>query len=98
MAREAGSREHGAGSEGPAAFGLRVVLVRPRNPDNVGAVARALKNFGVRDWVLVAPGVPELSDARKMAVHAEDLLERVRIAGTLGEAVSDCAWIVGTSS
>lgn len=77
---------------------LRLVLLRPRNPDNVGAVARAMKNFGVSDWVLVSPGFADVSLTEKMAVHATDLVSSVRVVPTLEEAISDCVWVVGTSS
>jgi len=74
------------------------VLVRPRVPENVGAAARVLCNFGHADWVLVDPEGFDLDVARRMAVGAEDLLDRVRTVPTLDEAVSDCAWVVGTES
>lgn len=78
---------------------LRLVLVHPQNPDNVGAVARVMKNFGLADWVLVSPEFGEdLDPARRLAVHAGELLERARIVATLDEAVADCVWVVGTSS
>ncbi|MBX5482949.1 MAG: rRNA methyltransferase [Myxococcaceae bacterium] len=77
---------------------VRLVLLRPRNPDNVGAVARAMKNFGLTDWVLVSPGFDSIEPARRLAVHAGDLIDSVRRADTLTEAVQDCVWVVGTSS
>jgi TrmH family RNA methyltransferase len=77
---------------------IRLVLVRPRNAENLGAAARAMANFGLRDWVWVAPAVEDLGPARRLAVHAGERLESARRAETLGEAVADCAWVVGTSS
>jgi tRNA/rRNA methyltransferase len=77
---------------------LRIVLVRPRNPENLGAVARAMKNFGLRDWAIAALGTHDFATARRVAVHAEELLDRPRLVHTLDEAVADCAWVVGTSS
>ena len=41
---------------------IRLVLLRPRNADNLGAIARAMKNFGLTDWVVVSP-TPELLEA-----------------------------------
>ena len=76
---------------------VRIVLLRPRNPENVGAAARALKNFGVSDWALVDPAPDATGAARRLAVHAEDLLESARRCQTLAQAVADCAWVVGTS-
>lgn len=77
---------------------LRLVLVRPQNPDNVGAIARVMKNFGVRDWVFVAPEFGDVDAARKLAVHAGDLLTTARTVESLDEAVHDCVWVLGTSS
>lgn len=76
----------------------RLVLLRPRVSENVGAVARAMKNFGLADWALVDPAFEDLDAARRLAVHAEELLEGARRVSTLEEAVSDCVWVVGTSS
>lgn len=77
---------------------VRIVLLRPRNPENLGAVARALANFGLVDWAIAALGTHDFATARRVAVHAGDLLDRPRLVGTLDEAVADCAWVVGTTS
>lgn len=53
---------------------LVVVLAEPKTPGNVGAVARAMANFGVDELRIVA-GVPLDDDAYKRALHAKDLLE-----------------------
>jgi tRNA/rRNA methyltransferase len=77
---------------------VRLVLLRPRNPENLGAVARVMKNFGLGDWAIAALGTHDFAAARRVAVHAEELLDRPRVVGTLDDAVADCAWVVGTSS
>ncbi|HET9554535.1 MAG TPA: RNA methyltransferase [Anaeromyxobacteraceae bacterium] len=77
---------------------VRIVLVRPRNPENVGAVARAMANFELDDWAVVQLGTHDFATARRVAVHAESLLDRPRLCQTLDEAVADCAWVVGTSA
>src|SRR4029077_12945160 len=59
------------------------VLHRPRSMDNVGAVARVLKNFGVGRLVLVDPLSTSFDRARKLAVGAEDVLERMYVHRTL---------------
>ena len=73
----------------------RVVLVRPRNPNNIGAAARAMKNFGFAELALVAPHAPVWEEARA-AVGAADLLACARLSPTLAEAVVDCSFVVGT--
>jgi tRNA/rRNA methyltransferase len=77
---------------------FRIVLVRPRNPENIGGVARAMRNFELHDWAIVELGTHDFATARRVAVHAEDLLDRPRLCATLDEAVADCAWVVGTSA
>ena len=77
---------------------VRFVLVHPRTPENLGAAARALKNFGQKDWTWVRPPWnPDDPRARTLAVGAEDVLAAARLASTLEESVADCSWVVGTS-
>jgi tRNA/rRNA methyltransferase len=76
---------------------VRIVLVRPRNPENLGAVARAMANFDLTDWAIVSIGTHDFVTARRVAVHAEHLLDRPRLVASLDEAVADCTWVVGTS-
>ena len=76
---------------------LRVVLVSPRNPLNIGAAARAMSNFGVTELRLVNPYEVAFREARS-AVRAQKVLEKAREYPTLGEAVADCGLVVGTTS
>jgi TrmH family RNA methyltransferase len=72
---------------------VRIVLVRPEHAGNIGAAARALKNFGVSRLDLVAPECGHLtSDALKMAYGARDVVEGARIHATLREALADVRW------
>lgn len=77
----------------------RLVLLRPRNADNLGAIARAMKNFGLTDWVVVSPNpqLLEVPGMNRLAVKAGDLLESVRRVDTFAEAIADCTWVVGTT-
>ena len=79
------------------AFPLRVVLVAPRNPLNIGAAARALSNFGFPELRLVNPYEVAFREARS-AVKARRVLGEAREYPTLAEAVADCGLVVGTSS
>ena len=76
----------------PARVGF--VLVRPRNPNNIGAVARAMANFGLADLRLVEPHVQAWKETRA-AVGGEDVLRRAR-ATTLADAVADSSLVLGT--
>lgn len=75
---------------------LRVVLVEPMYDGNVGSVARAMKNFGFHNLVLVNPC--QIDDfGRAMSSHARDVLESAKIVGTLEEAVAGANLVVGTT-
>jgi tRNA/rRNA methyltransferase len=77
----------------------RLVLVRTRVAANLGAAARAMRNFGLRDLVLVAPEAdPADPRGRLLATHSEDILDGARVVGELGEAVADCALVAATSA
>jgi TrmH family RNA methyltransferase len=77
--------------------GLVVVLVRPRNPLNIGAAARAMSNFGAHRLRLVKPYEPGFREARS-AVGAADLLEKAEVSKSVAEAVADCVLVVGTTA
>ena len=77
--------------------GLVVVLVRPRNPLNIGAAARAMSNFGAHRLRLVNPFAEGFREARS-AVGASDLLNLAQEYKTVAEAVADCALVVGTTA
>ncbi|MCK5661727.1 MAG: RNA methyltransferase [Methanosarcinales archaeon] len=75
---------------------LRIVLIEPLYEGNVGSVARAMKNFGHDDLVLVNPC--ELGgQARALASHATDLLDGARIVETIGEALDGSHLVIGAT-
>jgi TrmH family RNA methyltransferase len=76
---------------------VRVVLVATRNPLNIGAVARAMSNFGFFRLYLVNPFEPSFREA-KSAVGAAELLANAQVFATVGEAVADCTLVVGTTA
>jgi TrmH family RNA methyltransferase len=79
----------------------RVVLVRPRYPENLGAVARAMRTTGFSRLTLVAPlplACAQHEGARKMAVGATHILDDALVFEELGAAVQGAALVVGTSS
>ncbi|HII91092.1 MAG TPA: RNA methyltransferase [Methanosarcina sp.] len=75
---------------------IRIVLVEPMYQGNVGSVARAMKNFGYTDLVLVNPCKLE-GEARAMSSHARDILEGARVASTIEEAVKGANLMIGTT-
>jgi tRNA/rRNA methyltransferase len=76
---------------------LRVVLVATRNPLNIGAVARAMSNFGVARLRVVNPYDAAFREARS-AVGASGLLAKAEKYDNVAEAVADCKLIVGTTA
>jgi TrmH family RNA methyltransferase len=76
---------------------VRIVLVRPRNPGNIGASARAMANFGLTDLVVVDPYEPVWRETRS-APGAEDIVKNARVVATWEDAVKDCPIVLGTSS
>ncbi len=76
---------------------IRIVLVRPREAQNVGAVARAMKNMGLGRLVLVDASALDETRAATLAVHASDLLAARRDVASLADALAGCGLVVGTS-
>lgn len=76
---------------------IDVVLVSPRNPLNIGAVARAMANFGFARLSVVAAFDAHWREA-KSAVGAPQLLESAREFETLAEAVAECTYVAGTGT
>lgn len=76
---------------------LDIVLVSPRNPLNIGAVARAMANFGFAHLTVAAPYAPNWREA-KSAVGAPELLAGAREAATVADAVAQCTFVVGTGT
>jgi TrmH family RNA methyltransferase len=74
-----------------------VVLVRARNPNNIGAVARAMHGFGFADLRLVNDYSAGLETARS-AVDAADILAQAKQFPSVQEAVADCTLVVGTTA
>lgn len=76
---------------------IKIVLVSPRNPLNIGAVARAMANFGFSHLVVVAPYAPHWREARS-AIGAPEILTNAQTLGSLAEAVADCNLVLGTAT
>src|ERR1043166_3543543 len=77
---------------------VRIVLVTPRHPGNIGAAARAMKNMGLTQLVLVRPECEIDEKAMAQATHAASLLQSARIVDDLQLALSECVWVVATSA
>jgi tRNA/rRNA methyltransferase len=76
---------------------IEIVLVSPRNPLNIGAVARAMANFGFSRLSVVAPYAPHWREARS-AIGAPELLQNAKETQSLADAVADCTFVAGTGT
>ena len=77
---------------------VRIILVEPQHPGNIGASARAMKNMGFNDLRLVSPKRFPDPQADWRAAGAIDLLENSAIYSTLNKAIADCQLVIGTSA
>jgi len=76
---------------------VRVVLVSPKFPGNLGMSARSMKNCGVTDMRLVAPRAELNKEAYQLAPSGSDILDTAQIHENLRDAVYDCGLVIGTT-
>ena len=78
---------------------VRIVLVEPREAGNVGAAARAMKNFGFTDLWIAGAGEERTDDVSAWwAVGANDVVQSATRVATLDEALADCHLTVATTA
>ena len=77
---------------------IRIVLVEPSHPGNIGAVARAMKNMALHELVLVKPKQFPHEEATARAAGADDLLAQARVVETVAEALDGCGFVAATTS
>ncbi len=77
---------------------IRIVLVEPSHPGNIGAAARAMKNMGITRLALVEPQRFPDPQAAWRAAGATDIIDRCAVYASLDEAIADCRFVVGTST
>lgn len=77
---------------------MRIILVEPLYDINIGKICRVMKNFGHKDLVVVNPIAKLGPEARKYALHANDILENVKIVSSFDEAVKGFYPVIGTTA
>lgn len=77
---------------------IRIVLVEPSHPGNIGGAARAMKTMGFSKLTLVSPKRFPDPQAQWRAAGAADVLDAARICASVDEAIADCALVAGTSA
>jgi tRNA/rRNA methyltransferase len=76
---------------------VAVILVRARNPNNIGAVARAMHDFGFARLRVINDYPVPIAEARS-AVDASDVIAAALTCASLADAVADCTLVVGTTA
>src|SRR5690606_20197295 len=87
-----------AALECPLFDDIHVVLVNTSHPGNIGGAARAMKNMGLSQLVLVDPERFPDPEASARASGADDILANARVVATLEEALADGLLVLGTSA
>ena len=78
-------------------FNLKVILVEPNGPINVGSIARLCSNFGVNELRIVSPQCDIFSlEARKMALKGQSYIDNCKIFNSIEEAIFDCNLVLAT--
>lgn len=77
---------------------LIIVLNRPQEAVNIGAVVRAMKNMGIQYLRLVQPETFTIDDILRVAHRCDDIVEQMTIYNTLDEALADTIYVVGTAA
>jgi TrmH family RNA methyltransferase len=77
---------------------IRIVLVTPSHPGNIGAAARAMKNMALSALVLVRPKLFPHPEATARASGADDVLAGARVVDSLGEGIEGCGFIAATTA
>jgi tRNA/rRNA methyltransferase len=78
---------------------IRIILVEPAGPLNIGSVARVMKNMGLQQLVLVNPHCDPVGiEARRMAVHAANILETAQQVKSIPLALEGCYRAIATTA
>ena len=78
-------------------MGIRIVLHRPRNSQNIGAAARAMANTSAGELWVVEPLGYDRVQAARLAAGADSVLDGMKHAASLADALADCVDVVMTS-
>ena len=77
---------------------LKIILIEPSGPINVGSVARLCANFEVNELRIVSPQCDIFSiESKKMALKGKKYLDNCKIFSSLEQAISDCDLVIASS-
>ena len=78
---------------------ISVILVEPENPGNIGAIARAMANFGFKDLILINPQCNHLADeARNRAKWANKILENAKVTKDFNKTLKKFHTTIATTA
>jgi tRNA/rRNA methyltransferase len=78
---------------------IGIILVEPQIPENIGAVARAMNNMGIKRLILVKPKKYNITSILKVAtVHSTDIIEDMKVYDDLSNALANFQYVVGTTA
>ena len=81
----------------PNLSNVSVVLVETKYPENIGSVARAMKNMGLKELILINPVLYDKCEAYALAHRAHEIIDNALVYDNLEEAMSNFTFIVGTT-
>ncbi len=77
----------------------KIILVCPEYPENIGLVARVMKNFGFGKLLIVKPQTDFLgAQAKSRAMHAQDVLQKARVFDSFEKALEQVDYAVATTA
>lgn len=82
----------------PGLLKIRIVLIETSHPGNIGGIARAMKNMGLSQLVLVNPKEFPSAVASARASSAADVLNDAKVVNSLDEAIAGTKLVVGASA
>ena len=78
---------------------IAIILIEPQIPENIGATARAMKNMGIKDLIIVNPKNCDLTRILKMATgSAVDIVETMEVYDDLLDAIGPFEYVIGTTA
>lgn len=75
-----------------------ILLIEPKYSGNVGAVARAMKNFDFENLILVNPGCELDNECYARSMHAQNIIQKTKTYQTFDEATQNIDYLIATSS
>ena len=76
---------------------ISIVLVNPERPENIGSVARCMKNMGLKELILVNPVTYKRKETYALAHRSKEIIDKAKVFDDLQEALNPFNFIVGTT-